>query len=88
MSKPPNRAAIRRAFGKTVRSLRLRVGLPQEDLAFASGINRGYMGGLERGLHSPTLETVFKLLGPLQVTVTEFCQEFERHLQRNQHRAP
>jgi len=81
MPKPPSRAAIRRAFGKTVRTLRLRIGLPQENLALDSGINRGYMGGLERGLHSPTLETVYKLLGPLRVTLTEFCQEFERILQ-------
>jgi transcriptional regulator with XRE-family HTH domain len=80
MSKPPSRAAVRRAFGKTVRSLRLRIGLPQENLALESGINRGYMGALERGLHSPTLETVLKLLDPLQVTLGEFCREFERIL--------
>jgi transcriptional regulator with XRE-family HTH domain len=80
MSKTPNRTAVRRAFGKTVRSLRSRIGLAQENLALESGVNRGYMGGLERGEHSPTLETVLKLLGPLHVTLTEFCQEFERIL--------
>jgi transcriptional regulator with XRE-family HTH domain len=80
MPKPPGRATIRRTFGKTVRSLRLRIGMPQEDLALRSGTNRGYMGAMERGLHTPTLASIYKLLGPLGVTLTEFCQEFERIL--------
>jgi transcriptional regulator with XRE-family HTH domain len=80
MQKAPSRAQIRKVFGKTVRSLRLKVGLAQEQLALESQINRGYLGGLERGLHTPTLDTVYRLLGPLGITLTEFSAEFERIL--------
>jgi transcriptional regulator with XRE-family HTH domain len=80
MQKVPDRALICKVFGKTVRSLRLKAGLAQERLALESQINRGYLGGLERGLHTPTLDTIYRLLGPLGVTLTEFSQEFERIL--------
>jgi transcriptional regulator with XRE-family HTH domain len=80
MQKVPSRALVRKVFGKTVRSLRLKAGLSQENLALESHINRGYLGGLERGLHTPTLDTVYRLLGPLSITLTEFSQEFERIL--------
>lgn len=80
MLKPPARNTLRRAFGRTVRRLRLQAGKSQEQLAFDAGVDRGYMGGLERGQHSPTLETVYKLLGPLGVSFAEFAGEFERIL--------
>lgn len=80
MRKPPSRAAIRRAFGQTVRALRHKAGLAQERLALEAGIDRGYMGGLERGLHSPTLETIYKLLPHLGVSIVEFIQEFDHQL--------
>lgn len=40
------------------------------------------MGGLERGEHSPTLETIYKLLPGLKVSFPEFALEFDRILQR------
>lgn len=80
MPKPPSRALIRRAFGQTVRALRKRAGIAQEQLALAASVDRGYMGGLERGEHSPTLETIYKLLPHLRVTLVEFMEEFERQL--------
>ena len=82
MPKPPARTALRRAIAKTIRGLRLRAGVAQERLALESGVDRGYMGGLERGLHSPTLETIFKLLPGLRVSFVEFAQELERVLHK------
>ena len=80
MGKPPARADIRRALGKTVRSLRLKTGMAQERLALESGIDRGYMGALERGVHSPTIETIYKLLPYLNVSFVEFAGEVDRIL--------
>jgi len=82
MQRPPSRTSLRRAFGKTVRAIRQRAGLSQESLALESGIGRGYMGGIERGQHTPTIETLYRLLPALKVTVGEFFQEFERNLRR------
>lgn len=81
-SRPPTRPTVRRAFARTVRKLRLRVGKAQEQLALEAGVNRGYMGGLERGQHSPTLETVYKLLPALGVSFAEFAIEFDLALRK------
>jgi transcriptional regulator with XRE-family HTH domain len=64
----------------TIRELRLRANITQEMLAFESGIDRGYMGGLERASHSPTLETVYKVLPSLQVNFMEFAEVFDKNL--------
>jgi transcriptional regulator with XRE-family HTH domain len=59
---------IRRACAQTVRSLRLKAGLSQERLVRELGIDRGNLAGLERGLHTPTLYTMCRLLPGLHVT--------------------
>lgn len=74
------RVELRRAFADTVRILRGRVGLSQENLALKAGVDRGYMGGLEREKHTPTLEAIYRLLPALGVSFTEFAIEFERVL--------
>jgi transcriptional regulator with XRE-family HTH domain len=78
--KAPTRVAVREAFARTVRILRQRAGIVQEQLALAAAIDRGYLGGLERGRHSPTLETVCKIAFTLDLTVAEFAAEFDRQL--------
>jgi len=80
MNKPPLPEALQRTFGKTVRCLRKRIGLAQETLALETGIGRSYMGALERGLHSPSLNTIYQLLPVLRVSFPEFAQEFENNL--------
>jgi len=45
-------------------------------------VDRCYMGGLERGLHSPTLDTIMKLLWRLEVSFVDFAAVFERELKR------
>lgn len=82
MGKPlPTREGIRRAFAETVRALRQKRGISQEQLALLSGVDRGYVGALERGVHSPMLDTVFKLLPHLGVTAPEFARALERTLE-------
>ena len=82
MGKQPVRDDLRRAFGDTVRSLRRKAGIAQERLALDAGVDRAYMSALERGAHSPTLETIYKLLPHLGVTFPEFARAFERALKR------
>lgn len=82
MQRPFTRAQFGRAFGMTVRSLRLRAGIAQEALALEAGVGRAYMSALERGLHNPTLEMVYRILPFLKVSLVEFAEEFERHLRR------
>ncbi|MGA7409721.1 MAG: helix-turn-helix transcriptional regulator [Bryobacteraceae bacterium] len=73
---------LRIAFGKTVRALRKEKGLAQEALAHMAGVDRGYMGGLERGEHTPTLDTLFKLLPHLGVDFAGFAAILQANLKR------
>lgn len=82
MQSPFTRAQLGRAFGMTVRALRLRAGLAQETLALEAGIGRAYMSALERGLHNPTLEMAYRILPFLGVSFIQFAEEFEKHLRR------
>lgn len=77
------REDIRRAFGMTVRTLRKRLGIAQEALAYDSGVDRAHMGALERGEWTPTLETIFKLLPHLKVNFVEFAAEFLTQLKKH-----
>ena len=38
------------------------------------------MGSIEREMHTPTLETIYKLLPALGISFVEFASEFERVL--------
>jgi transcriptional regulator with XRE-family HTH domain len=52
---------IQKRFGKKVRSLRNKQELSQEELAHASGLDRSYLGQVERGERNITLENIFKI---------------------------
>ena len=56
-------------FGNRVRELRKRKGLSQEGLALESGLDRSYVGGVERGERNISLENIEKLAKALGVTV-------------------
>lgn len=75
-----DRDQIQRTFGLTMRELRLRAGLTQEKLAREAGVDRAYVGRLERGRHTPTLETACMVLSPLNVTLPEFFRELDQRL--------
>lgn len=52
---------LTRSFGRALKDLRAARGLSQEALATRSGLHRTYISILERGLRSPTLETIAAL---------------------------
>ena len=83
----PTRDQLRRAFGATLRTLRLRIGYAQERFAYEAEIDRSYFGKLERGGCTPTLETIYRFLPLLQITFLQFAEEFERSL-RKERRKP
>lgn len=58
-------------FGERVRQLRKQRGLSQEDFASLSGIDRSYMGHIERGEKNVTIIKIFLLAEALQVGVEE-----------------
>lgn len=56
------------AFGKVLREYRLRADLSQEALADAAGLDRTFIGMLERGQRQPTLETLFAIAEALKIS--------------------
>lgn len=58
-----------------LRRIRVRRGLSQERLAFDAGVDRSYVGGLERREENPTVDVLDRLAKTLAVHVSEFLAE-------------
>ena len=54
-------------FGGNVRRFREALGMTQEDVSEASGLDRSYIGGVERGERNPTLTAILQLATALKV---------------------
>ncbi|OOR88622.1 transcriptional regulator [Moraxella caviae] len=59
-------------FGQALSSHRKKQGLSQEQLAFNSGLDRSYIGGVERGERNISLINMYKLADALQIKVADF----------------
>jgi len=57
------------AFGEKVRQIRKEKGLSQEALADLSGIDRSYMGHIERGDQNITLTKIHQIADALDIPV-------------------
>ena len=58
---------LRAIVARNLRVLRKQKGLTQEELAFQAGLNRNYVGQIEREEKSPTVDVVEKLSDTLKV---------------------
>lgn len=61
-------------FGRKVAKLRKLQGISQEELAERCGIHRTYIGAIERGEKSPTLNTIEKIANGLNVEIIELWE--------------
>ncbi|MGN1394040.1 MAG: helix-turn-helix domain-containing protein [Succinivibrionaceae bacterium] len=61
-------------FGTTLKTVRTSKGWSQEKMALEAGLNPAFLGHLERGLKSPTLSTVDKILKALDMSLDEFIK--------------
>ena len=59
---------LRQIVARNLRVLRKQKGLSQEELAFQAGINRNYVGQIEREEKSPTIDVIEKLCSSLEVS--------------------
>ena len=57
-------------FGNVVRSIRLDKGTSQEALAELAGIDRSYMGGIERGEHNIALINIKRISDALETPIS------------------
>jgi transcriptional regulator with XRE-family HTH domain len=67
----------RKTIGWNIRRLRVAKGLSQEKLALEAGIDRSYVGRIERGTENVTVSALETLALILNVPVSELFSEFD-----------
>jgi transcriptional regulator with XRE-family HTH domain len=58
-----------RKFGQAVREGRAQLGISQEELAARAGLDRTYVGGVERGERNVSLLNITRIANALEVPV-------------------
>ena len=64
-------SATHKNLGHRIYQLRKERKMTQEDLAFKVGVDRSYMGFVERGEKNPTLKILLKVSKSLDITLSE-----------------
>jgi len=64
-------AKIQKAFGSRLREIRKKKGFSQEGLALACGLDRTYIGGVERGERNISLINIHKIAHALGIKPRE-----------------
>jgi transcriptional regulator with XRE-family HTH domain len=76
----------RKAFAKILKSLRSEKGLSQEELGFRANLHRTFISQLERGLKSPTLDTLYDICGVLGITGSALLEKMETEAAKSHRR--
>jgi transcriptional regulator with XRE-family HTH domain len=63
------------ALGEAIRRLRDTAEVSQEELAFRAGMDRGYLGGIERGESNATILNVVKIAGAMNLTASQLLDQ-------------
>lgn len=63
--------------GKVIQKTRKSKGLSQEVLSGLAGLDRTHYSKIERGLRSPTIDTLFKIAGALGIQPHELVTSIE-----------
>jgi len=66
------------AFGKVLRERRKQAGLTQEKLALEADVQRNYVSLIERGVHQPTINIIFKLASALGCKPSDLVADVEK----------
>ncbi|MDB5802441.1 MAG: helix-turn-helix family protein [Rhodocyclales bacterium] len=75
LSRNHHRDPLLVAFGEEVRRIRLEHGISQEQLALMTGLDRSYMGGVERGDSNVTLLKMHAVAQALGLSLAELMRK-------------
>lgn len=64
-------------FGKRIKELRTEQGMTQEALATKLGLDRSYMGFLERGERNPSLEVIIRIAKALSIKPDDLLRDIK-----------
>lgn len=74
---------INHVIGRTIKDLRIKKELSQEQLAELADLHVNSIGSIERGEKSPTVETLSNISRSLDTTITEIFQLTEKQLNKS-----
>ena len=72
------RKDLKTKIGEVLRAKRQKLGISQEGLAERAGVDRTYVSILERGLKSPTVETLERICDALGTLPERVIEEARR----------
>ena len=70
-------------IGAVIRNQRIAKGKTQEVICGLAGLDRTHYSKIERGLRSPTIETLFRIAHALDMSPHELVQEIEKALEND-----
>jgi len=73
-----------RCLGEVIAIRRKRMGLSQEELSEASGVDRSFLSSVERGKRNPSFGTVASIASGLKMRYTKLISNCEQCLQAKQ----
>ncbi|MCW5234994.1 helix-turn-helix domain-containing protein [Verminephrobacter eiseniae] len=76
------------AFGDAVRRRRKELGYSQEGFGDACGIDRSYMGGIERGEHNLALVNILKIVNALGIQPSDFFKDLDKLTKKGRSKLP
>lgn len=66
--------------GKVIQKMRNTKGMSQEVLSGLAGLDRTHYSKIERGLRSPTINTIFRIAQALEIPPHELIKEIEAEI--------
>ena len=69
--------AVSKKIGRRIKQVRKEKNITQEDLALNSGLNRAYIGYIERGERNPSLQNIARIAIALNVSLAELMKGVE-----------
>ena len=66
--------------GEVIAAFRRKKGISQEVMSGLAGIGRTHLSAIERGERKPTLETLYKLSGALDTTMSSIVEDIEKRI--------
>lgn len=71
---------VKASLASTLIFYREKSGLSQEELAYRSDLHRTYISQIERELKMPTILSLYKICGALNITLTQFVLTLEENI--------
>jgi len=66
---------ISKQFGQRARTIRLKQGLSQSDVAKRMNVHRSYISSIERGIRNPSLKVIQRIAKALEVPMEKLIKD-------------